>query len=45
MRYDTTRAIRLSGVDAGYPGLGVLGGVDLAVGRGEFVSVVGRSGW
>jgi putative ABC transport system ATP-binding protein len=38
--------IRLEGVSKRYPGaeIDVLSGIDLAVGEGEFVSIVGRSG-
>ena len=36
--------LRLEAVDAGYPDLTVLRGIDLAVGRGEVVAVLGANG-
>jgi ATP-binding cassette subfamily C protein len=44
-RHDPRGAIRLEGVSFAYPGgPDVLSGVDLAIGEGEFVAIVGASG-
>ncbi|HEY0420224.1 MAG TPA: ATP-binding cassette domain-containing protein, partial [Acetobacteraceae bacterium] len=38
------RMLEVSGLRAGYGGTPILQGLDLAIGRGEIVAVIGRNG-